>query len=166
MQFRSGSQPNSKFQVNNNVWICRNQVQSLPERSKLGLATRLLFGLLPRFLNTQPGGTVGGSPAVSPLCLNATHNIQGRKIQLMYCTWSNVRIEKPFLCWRDLCHIRGMLSRKVLAFKRSLKATSEETTSSLSRTPYMISNSHWQTNATFSSCRSDLRGGFIGGQGW
>lgn len=31
-------------------------------------------------------------------------------------------MEKPFLCWRDLCHIRGMLSRKVLAFKRSLKA--------------------------------------------
>lgn len=29
MLFGSGSQPNSKFQVNNNVWICRNQVQSL-----------------------------------------------------------------------------------------------------------------------------------------
>lgn len=44
-----GSEPKSQFQVNNNVWICRNQVQSLLERSELGLATRVLPGLLPRF---------------------------------------------------------------------------------------------------------------------
>ncbi len=29
-------------------------------------------------------GNSRGFPAVSPLCLNLTHNIQGRKIQLMY----------------------------------------------------------------------------------
>lgn len=59
MLFGSGSQPNSKFQVNNNVWIWRNQVQSLQEHSKLFLATRLLPGLPPRFSNTQPGETAG-----------------------------------------------------------------------------------------------------------
>lgn len=31
-------------------------------------------------------------------------------------------MEKVFLCWRDVCHIRGMLSRKEVGFKRSLKA--------------------------------------------
>lgn len=82
--FGPGSRPNSKFQVNNNVWICRNQVQSLPEHSKLGLATRLLLGLLPRFLNTQLGVTVGVPHPVSLLCVKATQNTQGRKIQLTY----------------------------------------------------------------------------------
>lgn len=79
MLLRSRSQPNSEFQVNNNAWICRHHGQSLPEHSKPGLATRLLFEQMPRFLNTQPGVKSQSSPAVSPPRLNVTHNIQGQK---------------------------------------------------------------------------------------
>lgn len=40
----------------------------------LALATRLLSGQLPRFLKRPARGSSRGSPAVSPLRLNATHN--------------------------------------------------------------------------------------------
>lgn len=82
--FGSGSQPNSELQVNNNVWICRNQVQSLWEQSKLGLATCLCLGLWPKFSNIQPRVTAR-VPLIFLSCAeNATLSVEGRKIQLMY----------------------------------------------------------------------------------
>lgn len=132
MLFGSGSQPNSKFQVNNNVWICRNQVQSLRGAQQ---AFCFAFWAAAKVFKHSVRGNSRGSPAVPLLHLNATHSTQGRKMQLMYPkqTWG----------WRShssvggICvTLEGCWAEKDWVSKDPLRHCIVETTSSLSPAPF------------------------------
>lgn len=79
MLLGSGSQLNSKFQVNNNVLDLQESGSKSAGAKQAWLGHPLASWAAARVFKHPARGNSQGSPAVSLQCLNATHSIQGRK---------------------------------------------------------------------------------------
>lgn len=129
MQFGSGSQPNSKFQVNNNVWICWNRVQSVPEHSKLGLAHPLAFGAAAKVFKYPARGNSRGFPCSFSVVLerNTWHRVLKNTTNVPEATWGwRSRFSVGGIC----VTLDGCWAEKNWLSKDPLRLRSVETTSS------------------------------------